>query len=36
MLVLLVLVFTGIIQRILGPVFLWASRLMIAVARLIV
>lgn len=36
MLVLLVLVFTGIIQRILGPVFLWASRLMIAIARLIV
>ena len=36
MIVLLVLVFTGIIQRILGPVFQWASRLMIAVARLIV
>jgi Zn-dependent protease len=36
MLVLLVLVFTGIIQRILGPVFLWASRLLIAIARLIV
>ena len=36
MLILLVLVFTGMIQRILGPVFLWASRLMISVARLIV
>ncbi len=36
MLILLVLVFTGIIQRILGPVFLWASELMIALARLIV
>jgi len=36
MIVLLVLVFTGIVQRILGPVFQWASRLMIAVARLIV
>ena len=36
MLILLVLVFTGIVQRILGPVFLWASQLMIAFARLIV
>jgi Zn-dependent protease len=36
MLILLVLVFTGIIQRILGPVFLWASRVMATVARLIV
>src|SRR6266536_4153334 len=35
MLILLVLVFTGIIQRILGPVFLWASQLMISLARLI-
>jgi Zn-dependent protease len=36
MLILLVLVFTGIIQRILGPVFLWASRLMISLAQLVV
>jgi Zn-dependent protease len=36
MLILLVLVFTGMIQRILGPVFLWASRVMATVARLIV
>jgi len=36
MLILLVLVFTGMIQRILGPVFLWASRVMISLARLIV
>ena len=36
MLILLVLVFTGAIQRILGPVFRWASQLMIALARLIV
>jgi Zn-dependent protease len=36
MLLLLVLVFTGAIQWILGPVFLWASRLMIMLARLIV
>src|SRR6266702_3354638 len=36
MLILLVLVFTGIIQRILGPVFLWASQVMISLARLIV
>ena len=36
MLILLVLVFTGTVQRILGPVFLWASQLMIALARLIV
>ena len=36
MLILLVLVFTGAIQRILGPVIRWASQLMIALARLIV
>ena len=36
MLILLALVFTGAIQRILGPVFRWASQLMIALARLIV
>jgi len=36
MLILLVLVFTGIIQRILGPAFLWASQVMISLARLIV
>lgn len=36
MLLLLALVFTGAIQWILGPVFLWASRLMIMLARLIV
>jgi Zn-dependent protease len=36
MLILLVLVFTGIIQRILGPVFVWVSRLMISLAQLIV
>jgi Zn-dependent protease len=36
MLVLLVLVFTGVIQRILGPLFFWASRVMVSLARLIV
>jgi Zn-dependent protease len=36
MLFLLVLVFTGAIQWILGPVFRWASQLMIMLARLIV
>lgn len=36
MLLLLVLVFTGAIQRILGPIFHWASRFMIMLARLIV
>ena len=36
MLMLLVLVFTGIIQRILGPVFFWASRVMVSLARLVV
>ena len=36
MLLLLVLVFTGAIQRILGPVFRWASQFMIMLARLIV
>jgi Zn-dependent protease len=36
MLILLVLVFTGVIQRILGPVFLWASRIMIALVQLVV
>jgi Zn-dependent protease len=35
-LILLVLVFTGVIQRILGPVFLGASRVMISLARLVV
>lgn len=34
--ILLVLVFTGVIQRVLGPVFRWGSQLMIALARLIV
>ena len=36
MIILLVLVFTGAIQRILGPVFRWSSQIMIALARLIV
>lgn len=36
MLILLVLVFTGVIQRILGPVFLGASRVMFSLARLVV
>ena len=36
MLILLVLVFTGVIQRILGPVFLWASRIMLWFAERIV
>ena len=36
MLLLLALVFTGVIQWILGPVFIWASRLMIMLARRIV
>jgi Zn-dependent protease len=36
MLILLLLVFTGIVQRILGPAFVWASQVMISLARLIV
>jgi len=36
MLLLLALVFTGAIQRILGPVFRWASSLMLTLAQLIV
>jgi Zn-dependent protease len=35
-LILLVLVFTGAIQQILGPVFLWASRVLVTIARLVV
>ena len=36
MLILLALVFTGVVERFLGPVFLWSSRVMVALARLIV
>ena len=36
MLILLVLVFTGAVQRMLGPAFRWASEVMVALARLIV